>query len=152
LAIRPERTKLAAQLRHLPIHVVTEPLCSELLGKLFDRCDGYLDLREREHIDPILFNATIKAMPAVVAWRELEREARQSAGIHGSEESGSPSVSFGPIEYATTAIGDVMSDPDEASKSATRLAEPIRNAPDDSLAAARWTAELERLMRLKDDS
>ena len=152
LAVGPEKSRLASQLRHLPIHVVAEPLYSGLLDRLLDACDGYLDLRESERIDPLLLKATMKAMPVVAAWREIEREARQpNSGIE-SDDSSPPDEHQGPtIELVTNAMGEMISGADEASKTAMRLAEPIRKELDGSSAAAKWAAELDSLRRLTDD-
>ncbi len=152
LAVGPEKRRLASQLRHLPIHVVVEPLCSGLLDRLFYACDGYLDLRESERIDPILLKATMRAMPVVAAWRELEREARQSNNGIGSDDSSPPDEHQGSIELVTAAMGEMISGADEVSKTAMRQAETIRKELEESSAAAKWAAELDNLMRLNGDS
>ena len=152
LVVGPAKSKLVNQLAHLPIHVVVEPFCSELMNRYFNACDGVLDLSTSERADPILLKARLRGMPVVAAWREPQRVNHQSNSGAGNEESDFPGGHCGPIERVTLAMGGVIDGGDEAFETATRLAETMQDELEGSPAPARWEAELHRLTELKGDS
>jgi hypothetical protein len=145
LAVEPRKRTFERQLKHLPIHVVTEPMTSRHLDRLLTACDGLLDLHPNPRVDRIHAKAAMHGMPVVAAWAE------QGLVVHGVSNDGAarpsePEDKGGFIDLAVAAMCAAAETRELARERIDQPGKEMREASEAGQKTVLWAQEVRRLL------
>jgi len=143
LAVGARGHDIARQVRHLPVHVVCDPITRTIVHRLAQSCDGYLDLRRTARQDPSQLIASSYGVPVISSWTSrFFAGATSGDSISRRSEGGCLDIETAVNEMRATAETSVSGKNRRPSgQNRDRTCATIEHA------TAKWRDELSRLVQ-----